>query len=990
MKGHPYRRMGFPLLKLLTAVVIITMPNSLEAQTRAKADIYVAIYGADHWSGTLPAPNGEMTDGPFATLERARDAVREWIAKGLESPIEIVVRGGTYHRTQSLVLTPEDSGTEACPITWRAAKGERVVIRGGARITGWERWKGPVLRADLAAQGLDGVSFHQLFYKSAGAGAEDFAQRQILARYPNFDPAHPRTGGFLYTAGQGEKSDQQVLYHQGDLPFDRWQDISQAEVMAPYAKWLFAITPILGVDADDRMITVRPVRGKFGILNRFFVQNVLDALDSPGEWFLDRKQSVLYFYPPEDGGVKGEVIAPIIDNIIELRGTIPYPHGYLNISYKGTREDFPMPDDAPPMNPVENVVFRGFDFECARQDAIRMTGVRNSEVIGCSVTNVGGIGINLGGIASSFEEVGNPRVTPATGHPVGAGAGGQNLLANEPCVESRVAGCDVWSTGSEGIMLYGTANTSENNHVWDIGLYAKDAAALHLLGEKNVARRNLLHDCPRCAVFLKGIDNVVELNEIHHSILETTDMGAIRMVQRNLNLKGNVIRFNRITDTVGYGFGYAAIPTHYASPFLCWGIYLDDYTCGTLIHGNIIGNTGRGGINIHGGGENVVTNNVIADAGLYQIEFNPIAQRMPSGVNSEGAYVDAFAGNRAERNIIVCSEEGAMPYHFNRETKDNPTIRDNLVWFGTHEPIVGIERWLTIKGWDEWLALGMDQGSIVADPMLRDNLPVPDSPAWALGFEPIPVEQIGCYESPDRASWPPVPNQERFREKPILHAADGYLPPRTASSPMQFVGPVNEDFESYAVGRPPRASIALAVKPSRIGVTDEIASSGSQSLKFVAESNRPQAGQPRIYYPLNFSDGDFTFSVDLFLDGEAPPGINIDFRQYSNSGEEAYSGGPMLRIEPNGNLVAQAQNKILATLPFDKWFQIKVRFQLGEDAPDNSELSLIIQDQTTQNFVVPHINAEFQRLERISISSPAATRTVFYLDNLMIAPTKEK
>jgi len=77
---------------------------------------YVAIDGNDQWSGLPAAPNAAKSDGPFATLTRARDALRQWRRAGGSGPVEVTIGGGTYRLTESFVLGPEDSGTPDAPV----------------------------------------------------------------------------------------------------------------------------------------------------------------------------------------------------------------------------------------------------------------------------------------------------------------------------------------------------------------------------------------------------------------------------------------------------------------------------------------------------------------------------------------------------------------------------------------------------------------------------------------------------------------------------------------------------------------------------------------------------------------------------------------------------------------------------------------------------------------------------------------------------------
>ena len=102
---------------------------------------YVAASGNDAWTGTRPRPNHARTDGPFATLDRARDAIRKGRASGglPTGGVTVDVEAGTWRMERSFALTVEDSGTAQSPITYRAKTGADVRIDRGGRIAKWEQ-----------------------------------------------------------------------------------------------------------------------------------------------------------------------------------------------------------------------------------------------------------------------------------------------------------------------------------------------------------------------------------------------------------------------------------------------------------------------------------------------------------------------------------------------------------------------------------------------------------------------------------------------------------------------------------------------------------------------------------------------------------------------------------------------------------------------------------------------------------------------------------
>ncbi|MBI3922675.1 MAG: right-handed parallel beta-helix repeat-containing protein, partial [Armatimonadetes bacterium] len=101
----------------------------------AAQEFYVSPKGNDAWSGKLPAPNGRKTDGPFASIVKARDAIRELKSKqgGLKEAVTVQLRGGIYYVPQTITFTPQDSGTKECPISYRAFPREKPELVGGRR-----------------------------------------------------------------------------------------------------------------------------------------------------------------------------------------------------------------------------------------------------------------------------------------------------------------------------------------------------------------------------------------------------------------------------------------------------------------------------------------------------------------------------------------------------------------------------------------------------------------------------------------------------------------------------------------------------------------------------------------------------------------------------------------------------------------------------------------------------------------------------------------
>ncbi len=496
--------------------VLIGLLPLLQGAAVVHADFYVSPTGRDGNPGS--------EDRPFATLEAARDAVRRQKAAGLppRGGVTIWLRGGDHVRTNALELTAADSGTPEAPLVWRAFAGETPRLLGGRRLEAFLPLSDPavlgrlapvartnVVQCDLRALGI--VDFGEL--KSRGFGrptttahGELFldGRPMPLARWPD-EGAFELIAGFPTGAGQGDDHGGSIgrleagFTYAGDRP-RRWQNPRDLWVHGYWAwDWANSFERIAALDLDQRLVKTAPPHGLYGFRKgqRFYFLNVLEELDQPGEWFLDREKATLYFWPPE--ALTGrEVLFSLLDQPL-LR-----------------------------MTEVSHVTFRGLTLETTRGNAVEIRGGTGNRIAGCVIRNVGNWGAKIAG-GTNHGVIGCDLLD--------TGDGGVDLL------------------GGDRQTLTPAGHFVENCHFQRQGRWSKCyVPAIHMVGVGLRAAHNLVHDHPHCAILFSGNDHLIEFNEIHHIALETGDVGAI-YAGRDYTYRGNRIRHNFIHHTGGVGMG---------------------------------------------------------------------------------------------------------------------------------------------------------------------------------------------------------------------------------------------------------------------------------------------------------------------------------------------------------------------------------------------------------------------------------------------------
>ncbi len=713
-----------------TCFVLVT---ACAAAVAAPVNLYVSPHGND-------GSNGQSTQTAFATLTRAREELRKAKAAGqLGEGAVVNVLPGLYYLSETFKLGPDDSGTEQAPVVWRSAEPGKAILYGGKAVTGWRPYQGKILQSDLKANGLAGRRYQQLFFQG---------QRQVLARYPNLDPKDPHGGQWAFVAGvQGDE--QRTEFSYGEDENHKWAHPADAQVhIFPYFDWAWNILPIAKVDFDQRKITLKgSVSYALHVGDRYFVDGLLEELDTPGEWYLDPYADVLYFWPPADLSA-GPVVVPLVDTVVSLQD-------------------------------AASVTIQGFTIEACDGDAVTVTNSKRCVVAGNVVRNCAGWGINV--------------------------SGGE---------QSGARGNDVYQCGCGGISVTaGDRKTLTPGHCFADNNYVHHCAVIqrtyqpgvNVNGVGNTVSHNLIHDFPHAGLLLGGNDNIVEYNVVHHVNLQSGDTGGIYYCSRDWTQRGNVIRYNIFHHCGGFGKTNSWAPlqggkVEFRYPHFTWGIYLDDPTTGTLVYGNILYQVPVCALHNHGGRDNTWENNIIIDAPALQAgmldpnwsEWKDIYQRLhdaeqpgspylakyPELANYADTHPEEMSGVRFLRNIVYYTKAGTDWWRKEQGTGNVMHLYDMCMrhedfpkneWDGN---CIYAERGIDLRigftfwgepgkqlSWDEWRALGTEKQTVLADPKFVDPAShdyrlQPDSPALKLGFKPIPVDKIGPYQDPARASWP--------------------------------------------------------------------------------------------------------------------------------------------------------------------------------------------------------------------------------------------
>lgn len=509
---------GLRAFVVQSAALLVPLLASLG--TARALDLYVAPPGKTAASNS---PLGAQ-ENPFPSLEAARDAIRRQKTEGgfSKDGLTVWIAAGHYPRTNAFTLTAADSGTAAAPILWRGRPGETPRLVGGRLLSGFravsdaavarrfpEIARAHVRECDLRALGI--TDFGEM--KSRGfsratvpAHCELFVagQPMVLARWPN-EGAFERIAGFPPSSGENDGHGGNIgkveagFQYTGDRPRG-WKPSGEIWVHGYWSwDWANSYERIEALDLEKRLIKTAAPHGLYGFRKdqRFYFLNVLEELDQPGEWYLDREAGRLYFWPPDEASLSQALLSLSAEPLLDLRD-------------------------------VSHVTFQGLVLEGTRASGVTIRGGSSNRIASCLIRAVGNHGIDV------------------------AGGSGHSVVG---CDVFDTGDGGVALSGGDRRTLTPAGHFVENCHFQRQGRWSKCyVPAILLQGVGLRASHNLIHDHPHCAILYWGNEHLMEFNEIHHIALETGDVGAI-YTGRDYTFRGNRIRNNYIHHTGGVGMG---------------------------------------------------------------------------------------------------------------------------------------------------------------------------------------------------------------------------------------------------------------------------------------------------------------------------------------------------------------------------------------------------------------------------------------------------
>jgi len=499
------------------------LATALALGSATAGEFFVSPKGDDRAAGSR--------EQPFATLTRARDAIR---ALGKREPVTVHIRGGNYYLAEPFRLAPEDSGTVQCPIAYQAFGDEKPVFSGGTPVTSWRKGERGQWVASLPAVANGKRYFHQLFSQRRGQSWFERRYRPSLGLFVIAgltDAPHRNPNGRI----SHRNPQREVYFHPGDIR--RWENLDDVELVFMH-DWSSGRMHIADLDFNENIVRFREFPhyriGHWypGGRNPYLAENVKEAFGEPGEWYLDRPTGTLMYTPLADEDLRTTAfVAPRLERLVIAEGDLERGRYVEHVHLRGLTFAHSAWRLPPHLYATQcgRACRQGFVDMPA---ALELKAARHCRIERCTLANLGSYAIDLGDGCHENALVGNLMYDLGTGGikvgtvdrsarfpklPTGniiannvvsdaglvhySGHGIWGGMCAKPSIRHNVVTRTLYSSVAVGWSHSKTAtgcreNVMEYNHVYEVMLLLDHGGALYTLGNQpgTVIRGNLVHD----------------------------------------------------------------------------------------------------------------------------------------------------------------------------------------------------------------------------------------------------------------------------------------------------------------------------------------------------------------------------------------------------------------------------------------------------------------------------------------------------------------
>jgi len=620
--------------------------------------------------------SGSIEDGsiktPYKTFVKTLDAVSQKANRDMDGNIVVYLREGAYYLKNTLLFDKAVSGKNGYRVIFRNYNDEKVVIYGGTPIINWEKVENkPYYKASV-----------ETFYNLDTIYEDGILA--VPARHPNIEDGKSAYNRVFKTAELNNLSN--FIFFAGDFPDMRNIEKLQCNVwpggLSGDISWFEDLIDVEKIDYEKNILTLsKPARHILGKGTRYFLQNTIEFLDTPGEFFHDIDLDEIYYYPIKGNPNESTIIAPIGGHVFH---------------FTQSGENF-----------AENIVLEGLEFRVSNRemDAIRISGSENITILNCTLDGVGGNGIYIEDFARNIE-----------------------IYNNKIC-----------NTGSSGVYLNGSENVRIiNNHIFESGKIIGHMAGISInMGYNTTVSNNMIHDIRRSGIDIRGNGNdgtIISYNDIHSCTTDSQDIAPIYAYDTGEDI---TISNNRIHDsTIPFSFGAGLYLDDKSRGFIVTNNILhnlqteeSDGNLNTLI--------------VAKGWNNKIYNNILVDNNLKRGGEAFSTWPMNNFTNNEiSIYQNIFHHDKPEISFIINSMGTWNEDRYELVDRNLYYTKEGKYLFKFDSGNLDFEAWKNFNERNFDLNT-ITEDPLFIDRKNGDYRLMHNSPAYICGFEDINIQDIG-------------------------------------------------------------------------------------------------------------------------------------------------------------------------------------------------------------------------------------------------------